>query len=266
MSEARQYELVYVVSPEVTDEGVTELHERIAEIVGQLGGKIDKTDNWGRRRLAYEINRHREGSYVIELITGPGTLVTELERRLRVMEQLLRYLVVRVDEDLRKAQRARDQRQSRQQRRLARKAPTTLDVPATPESAPAATPESAPAATPESATSATPETAPADVPAAAPAAAAPAAAAVVVASEPAEPAPVAEAGPETPASVPAAAPDSAAPEVEATASGAAASEPAASEPSGPTAVPATAAAASESGSASTTGKEEAAETAEVKNE
>lgn len=258
MSEARQYELVYVVSPEVTDEGVTELHERIAEIVGQLGGKIDKTDNWGRRRLAYEINRHREGSYVIELITGPGTLVTELERRLRVMEQLLRYLVVRVDEDLRKAQRARDQRQSRQQRRLARKAPTTLDVPATPESAPAATPESA--------TSATPETAPADVPAAAPAAAAPAAAAVVVASEPAEPAPVAEAGPETPASVPAAAPDSAAPEVEATASGAAASEPAASEPSGPTAVPATAAAASESGSASTTGKEEAAETAEVKNE
>lgn len=123
MSETRQYELVYVVSPEISDEGVTELHERIAGIVGQLGGSIDKTDNWGRRRLAYEIDRHREGTYVIETITGPGTLVTELERRLRVMEQLLRHLIVRVDEDLRKAQRARERRQSRQQRRLAKRGP-----------------------------------------------------------------------------------------------------------------------------------------------
>ena len=122
MSETRQYELVYVVSPEITEEGVTELHERIAETVGQLGGSIDKTDNWGRRRLAYEIDRHREGTYVIELISGPGALVTELDRRLRVMEQLLRHLVVRVDEDLRKAQRARERRQSRQQRRMAKRA------------------------------------------------------------------------------------------------------------------------------------------------
>ena len=148
MSEARQYELVYVVSPEITDEGVTELHERIAEIVGQLGGSIDKTDNWGRRRLAYEINRHREGSYVIELITGPGTLVTELERRLRVMEQLLRYLIVRVDEDLRKARRARERRQSRQQRRLAKRGPVGLDVPPASEAAPTAAPAAVPAAAP----------------------------------------------------------------------------------------------------------------------
>lgn len=122
MSETRQYELVYVVSPEITEEGVAELHERIAGIVGQLGGVVDKTDNWGRRRLAYEIDRHREGTYVIELISGPGALVTELDRRLRVMEQLLRHLVVRVDEDLRKAQRARERRQGRQQRRLAKRA------------------------------------------------------------------------------------------------------------------------------------------------
>ncbi|MYN64368.1 MAG: 30S ribosomal protein S6 [Acidobacteria bacterium] len=130
MSETRQYEVVYVVSPEITEEGVTELHERIAEIVGQLGGNIDKTDNWGRRRLAYEIDRHREGTYVIELVTGPGTLVTELDRRLRVMEQLLRHLIVRVDEDLRKAGRAREQRQSREQRRHARRAAAGLGAPA----------------------------------------------------------------------------------------------------------------------------------------
>ncbi len=138
MSETRQYELVYVVSPEITEEGVTELHERIAEIVGQLGGGIDKTDNWGRRRLAYEIDRHREGTYVIELITAPATLVAELDRRLRVMEQLLRHLIVRVDEDLRKAQRARERRQSRQQRRTAKKVPAGLDQPAAATAAPAA--------------------------------------------------------------------------------------------------------------------------------
>jgi small subunit ribosomal protein S6 len=180
MSETRQYEVVYVVSPEITEEGVTELHERVAEIVDQLGGKIDKTDNWGRRRLAYEINRHREGTYVIELVTGPGTLVTELDRRLRVMEQLLRHLIVRVDEDLRKAQRARDRRQSRQKRRLAKRAPAGLGVPAA-AGAPAAAPGSGAAG----------DASPAPVPAAAPepvATAEPAAAEPVAAVETAEPA------------------------------------------------------------------------------
>ncbi len=180
MSETRQYEVVYVVSPEITEEGVTELHERIAEIVGQLGGSIDKTDNWGRRRLAYEINRHREGTYVIELVTGPGTLVTELDRRLRVMEQLLRHLIVRVDEDLRKARRARERRQSRQQRRLSRKAPAGLAAAAAPAAAdaPAAAPGGAAASAPV--TSAEPA-APAG-PAAAPE---PAASEPVAAAEPA---------------------------------------------------------------------------------
>lgn len=122
MSEAhRQYELAYVVSPTVTDDGVNELHERISEIVGQLGGTVDNTDIWGRRRLAYEINRHREGTYVIVLISGPGGMVTELERRLRVMEQLLRHLVIRVDEVMRKAAHKRSRRQGKQERRRAAK-------------------------------------------------------------------------------------------------------------------------------------------------
>ena len=191
MSETRQYEVVYVVSPEITEEGVTELHERIAEIVGQLGGIIDKTDNWGRRRLAYEISRHREGTYVIELVTGPGTLVTELDRRLRVMEQLLRHLIVRVDEDLRKARHARERRQSREQRRQAKRAPAGLGAPAA--AAPAA---AAPAAA-----------APADAPAAPSEPAAPAAAAPVVAA--AAPAPVAAAS--VPAAEPAASSEPAVP-------------------------------------------------------
>ena len=120
MSDSRQYELLYVVSPVVTEDGVTELHTRIEEIVQQLGGTIEKTDNWGRRRLAYEINRHREGTYVLELVNAPGSELSELDRRLRVMDELLRHSIVRVDEDLRKAARAKVRREA--------KNPTTKSV------------------------------------------------------------------------------------------------------------------------------------------
>ena len=152
MSEAhRQYELAYVVSPTVTDDGVNELHERISEIVGQLGGTVDNTDIWGRRRLAYEINRHREGTYVIVLISGPGGMVTELERRLRVMEQLLRHLVIRVDEVMRKAAHKRSRRQGKQERRRAAKAaPAGVAAAAGTESAAEAGPATPAAAADES--------------------------------------------------------------------------------------------------------------------
>ena len=117
MPEPRQYELMYVISPEVGEEGVVALHTQVDEIVGGLGGRIEKTDNWGRRRLAYEVDNHREGTYVVKLIEGHGELVRELDRKLKVLDSVLRHLIVRVDEDLRKADRARQRRQARQQRR-----------------------------------------------------------------------------------------------------------------------------------------------------
>ena len=136
MPESRQYELVYVISPEVGEEGVTDLHTQVETIVGDLGGRIEKSDNWGRRRLAYEIRKHREGTYVVDLIEGPGDLVKELDRKLKVLDSVLRHLVVRVDEDLRKADRARQVRQSRRQRRRG----SELPVPSAAAAAPAATP------------------------------------------------------------------------------------------------------------------------------
>ena len=117
MSEPRQYELIYVIAPDVDDAGVAELHARVEEIVTAGGGTIDKTDNWGRRRLAYEIDRHKEGTYVLELFTGSGAIIGELDRRLKVTDNVLRHLVVRVDEDLRKAERERKRRQARRQQR-----------------------------------------------------------------------------------------------------------------------------------------------------
>jgi len=117
VSQSRQYELVYIVSPDATEQQITGLHEQVQEVVGRFSGQIDKSENWGRRKLAYEIGRHKEGTYVLEVISGPGELVKELERRLRVSDQVIRHLVVRVDEETRIVERARTRRKTESQRR-----------------------------------------------------------------------------------------------------------------------------------------------------
>jgi small subunit ribosomal protein S6 len=117
MSNSRQYELVYVMTPDASDEQVAELHSQIEQIVQRFGGALDKTDNWGRRKLAYEIDHHREGIYVVETISGTGDLMKEIDRRLRVLDSVIRHLVVRVDEELRVADRTRAARKATQARR-----------------------------------------------------------------------------------------------------------------------------------------------------
>ena len=74
MSSVRQYELIYITPPEITEEALAELHTQVAAVVSRFGGTIEKTENWGRRRLAYEIGGQREGVYVLEVIQGPGEL------------------------------------------------------------------------------------------------------------------------------------------------------------------------------------------------
>jgi small subunit ribosomal protein S6 len=113
----RQYELLYILPPDSTEQQVAELHEQIASVVSRLNGQIEKTDNWGRRRLAYEIGPHKEGLYVLELINGSGDLMKELDRRLRVLDQVVRHIVVRVDEEKKVVDRTRTKRQSESERR-----------------------------------------------------------------------------------------------------------------------------------------------------
>ncbi len=112
MSTARQYELVYIVTPEASEQEVSDLHTQIEQIVQRYNGTFDKTENWGRKKLAYEIGHHREGTYVVETITGSGELMKEIDRRLKVIDQVIRHLVVRVDEELRVAERTREARQT----------------------------------------------------------------------------------------------------------------------------------------------------------
>ena len=106
MSTVRQYELIYITPPESTEEQLNELHAQVLAVVERFNGNIEKTEVWGRRRLAYEIAGHREGVYVLELINGPAELLAELDRRLRVFDIVIRHMVVRVDEELAVAERA----------------------------------------------------------------------------------------------------------------------------------------------------------------
>jgi small subunit ribosomal protein S6 len=123
MSTTRQYELVYIVTPEASEQQVTDLHTQVEEIVARFGGQIEKTDNWGRRRLAYEIGRHKEGTYVLEVINGSGDLIKELDRRLKVVDEVIRHVVIRVDEENKVVERAKAKRQVVQEKRAARGLP-----------------------------------------------------------------------------------------------------------------------------------------------
>jgi small subunit ribosomal protein S6 len=120
----RKYELVYVVSPDASDEQVTALHTQIEETVTRLGGQLEKTENWGRRKLAYELGRHKEGTYVLEVINGSGELMKELDRRLKVLDYVIRHLAVRVDEHEAVVERTRGRRlDTSRRRRVARGLP-----------------------------------------------------------------------------------------------------------------------------------------------
>src|SRR5262245_12000127 len=113
----RQYELVYILPPETTEQQATALHEEIAGIVSRKNGTIEKSENWGRRKLAYEIGHFKEGVYVLEVINGSGDLMKEIDRRLKVIDEVVRHLVVRVDEEKKVVERTRTKRQSESERR-----------------------------------------------------------------------------------------------------------------------------------------------------
>lgn len=121
---ARRYELVYVMRPEATEAEVAELQSQVEAIIQRVGGTLEKTDVWGRRKLAYDIGKHKEGFYVLQVINGSGELMKEIDRRFRVTEGLLRHLIVRVDESEKKAERAKTIRvEDSRRRRIARGLP-----------------------------------------------------------------------------------------------------------------------------------------------
>ena len=196
MPNDRQYEFVYVLAPTVANAAVENLQRETDEHVRKLGGAVENTDLWGRRKLAYPIGDFTEGIYVVQLLRGPGAMVAELERRMRVHDDVLRYLTVRVDDDLRKARRAAEKRKAEaERRRVARGPQGEPSPPAEPAGEARAEAEAEP---PPAAEAEAPSAEPADAQAepadaqAEPADVTPAAAAEVAASASAEEPPAAE--------------------------------------------------------------------------
>jgi small subunit ribosomal protein S6 len=110
LAEQRTYEVMFIVDPSATDEDVTRLNDALHHIISDQGGNVTKTENMGRRQLAYPIDRKTEGNYVLFEVEGSGREIAELERRMRVNDQVLRYITVRVDLDRRRAEKFKAKR------------------------------------------------------------------------------------------------------------------------------------------------------------
>ncbi|MFN2576966.1 MAG: 30S ribosomal protein S6 [Pyrinomonadaceae bacterium] len=110
MADKRTYEVIFIVDPDTADTEVTQLSEGLQKIITGQGGSITKTEMMGKRQLAYEINHKKNGTYVLLEVEGSGAEIAEVERRMRVNDQILRYMTIRVDEMRRRADKLKDRR------------------------------------------------------------------------------------------------------------------------------------------------------------
>jgi small subunit ribosomal protein S6 len=114
----RVYEELFIVKPDATEEEADSIIEQMKGVVVHAGGSVNKVDKWGKRKLAYRVGKYREGEYVLmEFQSGPET-VHELERRLRVADLVIKFMTVRIDENLKRI----DKRKKQREKRSARKA------------------------------------------------------------------------------------------------------------------------------------------------
>jgi small subunit ribosomal protein S6 len=117
----RNYEVVFIAAPTLTSEELDGFINHIHTVVEGKNGKIVKVDNWGKKSLAYKIMRFREGYYVVLSIEGDGGTIAELERRFRVTDYIIRFISVRIDEDLKRSEKIKAIRR--------RKAPKEISAP-----------------------------------------------------------------------------------------------------------------------------------------
>ena len=113
----RNYEIMFIVNPNATEEEIDKINAQIESIITSGGGTIDKIEKMGKRRLAYEVDKQREGYYVLFAIVANGDIIKECERRLRVMDAVIKYITVRTDEEVRRLEKIRSYRQKRAARR-----------------------------------------------------------------------------------------------------------------------------------------------------
>ena len=113
----RIYEVLFIADPNLSEPDVDKLTETVQGYAEKEGGKTQKVEKWGKKRLAYDIKKHREGYYVLLVIDGKPEMVKELERRMRVADGVVKFITVRVDEELKKAERRKAKRNAEEEKR-----------------------------------------------------------------------------------------------------------------------------------------------------
>ncbi len=109
----RVYEVLFIVAPNTEESDLEALINQMSDIATNQGAQIVKTDRIGRRRLAYPIQKFTEGYYVVLTIEGTGSEIAEIERRMRVTDAVIRYITIRIDEDLKRADKFKARRAAR---------------------------------------------------------------------------------------------------------------------------------------------------------
>src|SRR5690348_2840103 len=128
----RIYEELFIAKPDAPDEEVDQFVEQLRTHLTGAGATVDKIEKWGKRRLAYKVDKYREGAYILfQFSAGPET-VKELERRLRVADLVIKFLTVRIDQTLKRLEKRKKDRDKRASRRA------TMAPPASAPGAPGA--------------------------------------------------------------------------------------------------------------------------------
>jgi small subunit ribosomal protein S6 len=139
--EERLYDLIFIVRPATPEDEVKKIEHTVEHVCSDKAAKIEKTEHWGTRKLAYRVAKHREGIYVYyQIRTSHNDLIVELERRLKVQDNVIKYLTIRLDEDFKRQKKLAAIRDKRAARRPKRPAPTPAPAPVAAQSHPAEQP------------------------------------------------------------------------------------------------------------------------------
>src|SRR5579863_9842839 len=139
MEEERTYDLIFICRPATPEEEINKIVATLEHSTAEHGGKIEKTERWGTRRLAYRVAKHREGFFVYMVVkSSQSDLIKELERRLKVSDPVIKYQTIRLDEELKRQQKLvkhRERRASRRPRKTPAPAPQQQVPPAAEQTA-----------------------------------------------------------------------------------------------------------------------------------
>jgi len=130
--EERLYDLIFICRPDTPEADIDKVITTLEHVAAEKGGKIDSVNKWSRKRMAYRVQKLREGYYVYMVVrSSHGEVVKELERRLKVADPVMKYLTVRLDEELKRQDKLKRHRERRAARRPRKTVPAAPPMPGT---------------------------------------------------------------------------------------------------------------------------------------